>query len=65
MNKLQRSIIYTITLLLSFTSALRVSAHPSPGFAEVINTDVAKGKNSLCALRDRFGFIWVGTFTGL
>ena len=36
-----------------------------PGFAEVINTDVAKGKNSLCALRDRFGFIWVGTFTGL
>lgn len=65
MNKLQRSIIYTITLLLSFTSALRVTAHPSPGFAEVINTDVAKGKNSLCALRDRFGFIWVGTFTGL
>ena len=34
-------------------------------FGEIINTDFAQGKNSLCALRDRYGFLWVGTLTGL
>ena len=34
-------------------------------FGEVINTNLPYGKNSLCALRDRYGFLWVGTTTGL
>ena len=34
-------------------------------FGEIINTGYAQGKNSLCALRDRYGFLWVGTLTGL
>lgn len=32
---------------------------------EIINTDFARGKNSLCAIRDKYGFIWMGTLTGL
>lgn len=32
---------------------------------KVISTDVARGKNAICALRDRYGFLWVGTQAGL
>lgn len=31
----------------------------------VVSTDVARGKNAICALRDRYGFLWVGTQAGL
>lgn len=34
-------------------------------FGEIVNTGYAQGKNSLCALRDGYGFLWVGTLTGL
>ncbi len=40
-------------------------AAPQPGTVKAISTAIARDKRSLCALRDRYGFIWVGTLTGL
>ena len=42
-----------------------VEAARANEFGEIINTDFAQGRNSLCALRDQYGFLWVGTLTGL
>lgn len=42
-----------------------VAAHRAVAFGGIVNTDMARGKTSLCALRDSYGFLWVGTLTGL
>ncbi len=49
------------TLLCCFSTPAR----PVNGSCEIINTDYAIGKSSQCALRDHYGFLWLGTASGL
>ena len=44
---------------------LTASARPVNGSCEIINTDYAIGKSCQCALRDHYGFLWLGTASGL
>lgn len=64
LNKLLLSIVCAVALL----SSLPASSSPEPlssAAARIVNTGIGRDKTLLCALRDRFGFLWVGTMTGL
>lgn len=49
------------TLLCCFSASPR----PVNSSCEIINTDYAIGKSCQCALRDHYGFLWLGTASGL
>lgn len=62
-----------ITVILPAIMLLTALAYPgmpafaisTPDFHEINNTDIARGQTPLCVLRDKYGFLWVGTVTGL
>lgn len=54
--------VMALIMLSGDLSGLRGFAAPS---GNIINTGIARDKTSLCALRDKYGFLWVGTMTGV
>ncbi len=54
-----------LLLTLLFILNPTASADPVPAPLQLVNTDIARNTNNICALRDRYGFLWVGTTTGL
>ncbi len=55
-----------LLLFIIFTLAwVSQSASASESFREIVATSIARDKTSVCALRDHYGFLWVGTMTGL
>lgn len=57
------NILAMIALLTASAQSLR--GEQMSEFNDVINTDLVKGKTNMCALRDSYGFLWIGTMTGL
>lgn len=54
--------------LLIVVSLLFLNALGEPGEKSeyrIVNAGIAHDKTSLCAMRDRYGFLWVGTLNGL
>lgn len=54
--------------LLAVLSLLPSAAEGAPvaGLTrEIVSTDIARSTDNNCALRDKYGFLWVGTSTGL
>ncbi len=65
---IRKPIIYLIVSLVLPLQLLSQRARLDgvlPDMTTVISTDVARGKNAICALRDKYGFLWVGTQAGL
>ncbi len=58
----RKLLTFLISLLLWSVTA---SGARNNDFREIINIDVVKDKTGVCALRDKYGFLWVGTRTGL
>lgn len=52
-------VIFSLLAALSARSADRTFSR------EFIGTDLTRGRTPLCALRDSYGFLWVGTHSGL
>ncbi len=54
------------TLIILFTASINVMADTSDyHLRRFTNTNWLRDKTTLCALRDKYGFLWVGTTTGL
>lgn len=65
MGKITKRLFDLAVGVLIIASGIKGYAVSNYDFGEIINTDFAQGKNCLCALRDTYGFLWVGTLTGL
>lgn len=64
----RKSVIFFLLTLLLPLHGLTLGAEPAfvaSEFGNLVSTDVAKGKSAICALRDAYGFLWVGTPAGL
>ncbi len=62
---MQRNLIIYIILLLSIVLSDIVLAQSKDMSREFIKTDISRGNGNQCVLRDKYGFLWVGTATGL
>lgn len=49
--------------ILSSNASLAAVANQSP--QDLVRTDIASGHETTCALRDKYGYLWVGTALGL
>ena len=54
-----------LILLFIATAGGVIQAAPIPESVKIVNKGIAREKRSLCAMRDSYGFIWVGTLNGL
>ena len=59
-----RLCLWLIVILLANETGITLAA-PLTENVKVINKGIARERRSLCALRDSYGFIWVGTLNGL
>lgn len=64
MLRLKTTIYYYLTVFLLLTAGGRSEAHEGT-FCRFTNTEILRDNTTLCALRDKYGFWWVGTSTGL
>ncbi len=69
MQSIQKTAVHKClltTLILLFTASAKVMADTSDyHFRWFTNTNWLRDKTTLCALRDRYGFLWAGTTSGL
>lgn len=59
------NILNIFLILISIAVSGHAATTDNGDFGMIINTGMPQGKNSNCALRDKYGFMWVGTTTGL
>lgn len=63
---MKRSYIHSLLLLLlSLVQCEIAFAVSSDAHREIIYTEISRGNVNQCVLRDKYGFLWVGTTTGL
>ena len=69
MKRFRSSIIKKAVLCIGLAATSVMPVWSSPGVEasglKVVNTGIAHDKTSFCAMRDSYGFLWVGTMTGL
>lgn len=54
------AVLAAVFCCFSFPEIMAAETH-----SEIINTEYAVGKSAQCAIRDHYGFLWIGTTSGL
>lgn len=62
---MRRIHVTLLLIVLNIAVGVSVLAAPDGAVREIVSTDIARSTDNICAMRDKFGFLWVGTTTGL